>query len=287
MLSGATAIFGSGDLGGLLRDLDNTGDGDNGLDEPGAKYDTFPLGDISGTQVEDGCGAYDVTDSAAGYYDSHAPHVAEGIDDVSRNEFHCLTGQGSGSKQVLDERSALIHGIGLTVTEIGVMAGTGMRLIWTPRSNISLYGDTASVTLYDAMGVSIGLGTDWLPSGSMNMLRELACAASFNDNSLGGYFSDHKLWKMATVGSARALAFDDVTGTLAAGMAGDIAVYAKSGREQFSAVVDAAVEDVALVLRGGMVMSGNASVVSALEQGCDDLDVCWRGQAGVSVARYR
>ena len=60
-----------------------------------------------------------------------------------------------------------------------MMEYKGISLIWSPRSNVALYGDTAPVTLYDRMGVNIGLGTDWLISGSMNMLRELACAASF------------------------------------------------------------------------------------------------------------
>ncbi len=273
-LSGATAIFGSGDLGGVLRDLDATGSGDNGLGQPGASYDTFPLGDSSGTQSESGCSSYAPPDPAGAIVDCYAPHVAEGIDAVARNEFHCLTGQGSGSKVSLDHRSAIIHGIGLGPADIALMANQGMRLIWTPRSNISLYGDTAPVTVYHALGVSIGLGTDWLPSGSMNMLRELHCAASFNRDFLGGYFSDHQLWQMATVGSARALAFDDVTGVLAAGHAGDLAVYAKNGREHYTAVVDARVEDLALVLRGGRVLTGNANVVAALEPGCDALDVC-------------
>lgn len=274
VLSGTTAIFGSGDLGGLLRDLDATGSGDNGLGRTGAEFDTFPLGDTSGTQLESGCSGYTVTDPAPSSMDCYAPHVAEGIDDVSRNEFLCLSGDGTGSKQVLDDRSAIIHGIGLEVAEINAMATGSMRLIWSPRSNLSLYGDTARVTVYDELGVPIALGTDWLPSGSMNMLREIACAASFNDEHLGGYFSDHKLWKMATIGGARALAFDDVLGMLAVGFAGDVAVFRKNGHQHYGAVVRAAVEDVALVLRGGKVLSGNAAVVTALESGCDALDVC-------------
>ena len=38
----------------------------------------------------------------------------------------------------------------------------------------------AMVTAYKQMGVTIALGTDWLPSGSMNMLRELQCADYMN-----------------------------------------------------------------------------------------------------------
>ncbi|MEM6789352.1 MAG: amidohydrolase family protein [Myxococcota bacterium] len=273
-LSGATGKFGSGDMGGFLRDLDSTGDGDNGLGEKPARYETFPLGDTSGTQQADGCTSYSIREPVAAFFDAHAPHVAEGIDDVAQNEFACLTGQGAGSEVYLDARAALIHGIGLGPIEIGQMAAQGMRLVWSPRSNIALYGNTAPITVYDAMGVSIGLGTDWIPSGSMNMLRELQCAASFNRDYLGGYFSDHRLWQMATIGSARALAFDDATGILIPDRAGDIAIYANNGARHYGAVVSARVEDVALVLKGGAPLTGNQAVVDALETGCDTLDVC-------------
>lgn len=274
VLSGATAAFGSGDLGGLLRDLDDTGEGDNGLGLPGAEYDTFPLGDSSGTQLVEGCEAYSVMNAVPSYFNCHAPHVSEGICDVARNELHCVTGLGAGSKSVLDDRSAIIHGIGFGAQEVGYLAAVGIDLIWSPRSNVALYGDTAPVTLYERLGVGIGLGTDWLPSGSMNMLRELACAAHLNEDYFGGYFSDHRLWQMATVGGARALAFDDAIGTLAAGLVGDIAVYANHGRQHYRSVVAAGVEDVALVLRGGLVLSGNAAVVAELEADCETVDVC-------------
>lgn len=274
VLSGATAIFGSGDLGGLLRDLDDTGDGENGLNQPGAKYDTFVLGDSDCTTATGSCTAYDVPNPASASYDCHAPHVAEGISATARNELLCLTGQGTGSANVLDGRSAIIHGVGVNAQDVALMAQTGIDLIWSPRTNVSLYGDTAPVTLYDRLGVTIGMGTDWLPSGSMNMLRELACADSLNQSHFGGYFSDHKLWKMATVGSARALAFDDVTGVLTPGHAGDIAIYANAGHEHYRSVIAAGVEDVALVLRGGKVLSGNDAVVTALETDCDALEVC-------------
>ena len=74
--------------------------------------------------------------------------------------------------------------------------------------------------------------------------------------------------------SAQALGFDGVTGELAAGKTADIAIFAKSGRKQYRAVVAASEKDVALVIRSGKVLVGSSSVVSALEQDCDELDVC-------------
>jgi large repetitive protein len=274
-LGGGTAIFGSGDLGGILRDLDSTGNGNNGLMHLGSKYSTFPLGDTNGTQLTKDCGSYKPEAPWSSSLLCEAPHVAEGIDSVARNEFLCLTGKGAGAVNLLDKRAALIHGVGLGPNEIATMAKVHMRLIWSPRSNVALYGDTASVTLYKNMGIAIGLGTDWLPSGSMNMLRELRCAASLDDTFYGGAIGEHDLWMMATLGSARALAFDDVLGVLAPKHAGDVAVFRnRPGRKQYAAVVRAGVEDMALVLRGGKPLAGNRNVVTALEMGCDQIDVC-------------
>ena len=75
------------------------------------------------------------------------------------------------------------------------MATHGTGLIWSPRSNITLYGDTARVTIASRLGVNIALGTDWMPSGSMNLLRELKCADSFNTTYL-----DQLLHRRAAVG---------------------------------------------------------------------------------------
>ena len=273
-LSGVTALFGSGDMGGLIRDLDGTGSGRAGLASPPADYDTFPLGDSRGAQSTNSCSVYNISGPAASV-EAWAPHVAEGIDEEARNELRCLTGTGPSSQDLLRRHDAIIHGIAVQAEEAQLLADRGIQVIWTPRSNVALYGETAPVTLLDTVGVGIGLGTDWLPSGSMNMLRELSCAASLNDTHFGGYFRDADLFKMATLGSARALGFDDEIGYLAPGYVADIAVFANAGEQHHAAVVRSSVEHVALVLKGGRPLTGNASVVAALTaEACDTLPVC-------------
>jgi multidrug efflux pump subunit AcrA (membrane-fusion protein) len=74
------------------------------------------------------------------------------------------------------------------------VALNGSSVIWSPRSNISLYGHTAMVTMFFNQGVRLGLGTDWTASGSMHMGRELACAAYLNETHYGGFFTDRELW---------------------------------------------------------------------------------------------
>src|SRR5690606_25598277 len=99
----------------------------------------------------------------------------------------------------------------------------GTTLIWSPRSNVTLYGDTAVVTAAHRLGARIALGTDWMPTGSMNMQRELKCADSLNQDYYDGYFSDRELWRMVTLYAAQAAAMDDAIGELCEGLVADIA----------------------------------------------------------------
>ena len=189
-------------------------------------------------------------------------------------------GAPAGATDLMAPQTAIIHGIGLLPSDIAIMAAEEVELIWSPRTNISLYGDTARVTEYAYQRVPIGLGTDWVRSGSMNMLRELECARSFNENHLASFFPDDQLWLMATRNNARAFRVEDAIGTLAQGLIADIALYDASGERDHRAVLTAGPEDVVLVLRGGQVMFGDAPLVESLRTGCDEVrtaafsDVC-------------
>ncbi|MBN1770661.1 MAG: amidohydrolase family protein [Deltaproteobacteria bacterium] len=295
VLGGATSLNGSGSTSGFLRNLDRADQ--EGLGVPRVHYSTFPLGDSDGTLLTSGCGYPSIT-TAGSIADSNAytPHVSEGIDRTARNEFLCMN---EGSTDLVQDQSAFMHGVGLLPTEIAEMALDGTDLIWSPRTNITLYGDTARVTEYHALGVPIGLGTDWIISGSMNMLRELRCADFFNELFLRRddgypYFTSEELWLMATRGAARTLGVDDVLGTLEPGQAADIAIFDGSVHVDHRAVIDAEPQDVVLVLRRGtaadphrlLPLFGDADVVAALPGGdaCDPLDVCGTPKA-VCVSR--
>jgi hypothetical protein len=190
------------------------------------------------------------------------------------------------------EGTAVVHAIALTAADYHALASDGVALVWSPRSNVSLYGDTAQVPLSHRLGMLIALGSDWMLSGSMNLLRELRCADELNQTHLGGYFDDRALWLMVTHHAAMALGRDDMLGRLAPGLVGDIAIFDGRRRGGYRAVIDAEPADVALVLRGGQPLYGDASVVAALEESCETLDVCTlpkrvcaQPQTGVSLSQ--
>lgn len=276
LIGGATSLAGSGSAAGLMRNLDKADQ--EGL--PGnvrVRYETFPLGDSSGTLAAEGCSSYDIDKADVLQNTIYLPHVSEGIDLEARNEYFCMA--GAGGVDLIAQNTSIIHGIGLKTTDIAELAADGGNLVWSPRSNIDLYGQTADVVTYDRLGVDIGMGTDWIISGSMNMLRELSCADYLNTTHYNKHFSDEQLWRMATANNAVALGVNAQLGTLDAGKIADITIFNGAQNKNHRAVIAAGAADVRLVLRGGQPMFGDKSLVEGLVAAadinkCEVLDVC-------------
>ena len=279
LLSGVTSIAGSGSANGFLRNLDKPEQ--EGLNQPSVEYETFPLGDGNCTMLDEGCDYPYFPGSWVEFTDCYLPHVSEGVNKAARNEFLCLSSEEDGGVDITNSNAAFVHSIGLNARDGEELAYNGTAVIWSPRSNISLYGHTAQTPMYNRLGVLIGIGTDWSYSGSMNMQRELQCAAFLNDNYYGGYFTDHEIWLMATAGNALALAISDVVGVIWQGRVADIAIYRGDGTDNYHrAVIDGTIAETLLVLRSGVPLYGDTDLVMGLPETdgdkCEEIpgDVC-------------
>lgn len=278
VMSGTTSIVGatysSTGNPGLLRNLDANTAGQQGTlaGTTGLNSDTFPLGDTSGVELTSGCG-YPALPTAPKGTEAYLPHVSEGIERSARNEFLCLTQTGNG---ILSPRTALVHGVGMTAQDIALTGQTGTSLVWSPRSNVSLYGDTAAITLYKRLGVNIALGTDWTISGSMNLLRELACADGLNKTRFDNQLTDEDLWRMVTAGGADATLTSASIGRIATGRLGDLAIFKRKPGSFYRAIIDAEPADVVVTMRAGKVLFGDQNVVAAFDTAsdCEAIDVC-------------
>jgi hypothetical protein len=185
-------------------------------------------------------------------------HLAEGTDDRLLVEFDELRSAGCLRPQLLG-----IHSTALDAEQFGEWAQRGGgTVVWSPLSNILLYGETTDVAAVRAAGLRICLGADWGPSGSKNVLGELKVADLLNRRGdLGPGFSDEDLCRMVTANSADALGWSDRIGRLRPGLLADVAVVADRRSDPFRNLIDATERHVRLVVVGGRPLYGLASLL--------------------------
>ena len=70
--------------------------------------------------------------------------------------------------------------------------------------------------------MTIALGPDWTPSGTMNMLTEAKCAQEISNSYYNGKLSDKRIVQMMTVDAAKTLGVEDQIGSLSVDKKADI-----------------------------------------------------------------
>ena len=300
LIAGTTTITGASGVVGFIRNLDLRGFPafddllwNSFAGEPPRLIspDTFPLehGQDFTENVGD-CSLYPLYPdfaASASSSDVYLPHIAEGINPAAANEFDCLSSPERHGLDITNDRLVMIHGIALDAHDGRTAANDRASLVWSPRSNLSLYGNTAPVRMLRNQGVLMTIGTDWTPSGSSTLPRELSCAAEFNGTYLDQAFSDRELWLMATYNPALALKVGDKIGSLKPGLFGDIAVYdGGSSANPYRAVLEATARTTLLVLRrsslpfpfvngpfyiGSIAEFGDAGILSSLPPTLHDI----------------
>jgi len=202
---------------------------------------------------------------------SFVVHLAEGIDTLSRNEFTTLKNKG-----LLLKETAIIHGTALTQSEFQEMKNIGTKLIWSPISNISLYGQTTDITTAKNVGLDISIAPDWSPSGGKNMLEELKFVGKYNKEKLNNLLSEKDIFNMITYIPAKALALEDRLGKLQKDYVADITVFELDSLKSYSDLTNLGVEDVKLVFIGGKPMYGVKRWMDKVphQNYCEELSVC-------------
>jgi len=195
-------------------------------------------------------------------------HLSEGIttsgqtSSIARKHFLAL--QVAPNEWALNDRFAAIHAAGLLPEDFAVLGEHGGSMVWSPLSNLLLYGATARVEDAKRAGVRIGLGSDWSPSGSKNLLGELKVAWLYSQHLLGGLFSARELIAMATREAAKILKWHDALGTLEAGKRADVVVIAGQEGDPYDALIQAKEPSISLIMINGVARYGLSELMSAL-----------------------
>jgi hypothetical protein len=156
------------------------------------------------------------------------------------------------------------------------MAMKGMKLTWSPASNVALYGKATDVSAAIAAGVKVSIAPDWSMGGSQNMLDELRAANDYDDKNFGNKLTAKDLLIMSTANPAAVVGFPNQLGQIKKGFVADIFVVGGNPAAPYDAILAATPKQVSMVMIGGKVLYGDVSIQKAAPAapGCETIDIC-------------
>jgi len=228
-----------------------------------------PLLPAAGTRVEDPADgeAQSLLDMLELRRSPYLIHLAEGVTDTPRRRFAAL--RIEGDRWAINRWFAAIHGTALRAEDFAVLAGHEGSLVWSPLSNLLLYGETTNARAAAEAGVRLCLGCDWSPTGSKNLLGELKVAKLVSDR-LGGVFDDVDLVAMVTANPAATLGWDAQVGSVEAGKLADLLVLDDRTGDPYARLVNARETAVKLVVIGGVPRYGQTTLMGRFGVGGED-----------------
>lgn len=203
-------------------------------------------------------------------------HLCEGTDASAARELRMARAHG-----FLTKGFVIIHGVPLTENDFSDLGKNNVGFVWSPRSNIELYGKTANVAAAKKY-VTMAIAPDWSPSGSSGMLDEMRYAAIWNDQQFPAPpFTGKELVQMATSNAAAIARLDGKTGKLAKGLAADYVIVRRGTRDPYQSLIYAAHEDMLAVAVAGRPLYGDETTMKSISPSSrlETISVC-----GVSKA---
>jgi cytosine/adenosine deaminase-related metal-dependent hydrolase len=270
LVAGETSIVGLAGsalpcFDGLVRSIDTQW---NGLGSD--KIQTSALFPPSKTTADGVCRNY-----GTGTTNAFLIHCGEGIDARSLDEFATLGTVTTTPECLYHQATAVTHGTAFTAAQFATMKQKGMKLTWSPASNVALYGQTTNIPAALDAGVLVSLAPDWSMGGSQNMLDEMRFAKKWSDTKWGGRLKAQDLVTMSTANAATVLGLGDRLGKIAKGYLADIFAVTGDKGAPYEAILAATPKTVRFTMIGGRLFYGDAELKSAGNNGaCEDLDVC-------------
>lgn len=210
-------------------------------------------------------------------------HLAEGIDDYARSQW---SDPSFDPAKPFDELPTSRNLPGLVEADlvfpglVGVhctglhkedfeqwrqITGEGPKVVWSPASNLLLYGKTTPIGDVLASDGLIALGTDWAPSGTKNLLWELKVADKVNRQQPTPWFTDRQLVELVTVNPAKILGWEEHAGRIRVGLAADLLVLDAIDPDPYRNLIRAREEHVQLVFVGGNPLYGDEAQLQGLK----------------------
>ena len=197
-------------------------------------------------------------------------HLSEGTDQAARDVFFCLK-KADDSGWLLAANILSIHAVGLKPEDFIILSQAG-GLVWSPISNLLLYGETCKVREAKNAGIAFALGADWAPSGSKNLLGELKIARIVSSYQ-GDLFNDRELVEMVTCTPAAMMGWQTWLGAIAPRLRADLTIISGTSKSPYAQLIEAAETDVVAVLIDGRARYGRATLLDPASPSIEKFDV--------------
>lgn len=284
LVAGTTSVLGAANPANktcyrtLARTIDQSANGLCGGYPPGTCPDQIQVSTLFPPSGADAICA-NLNDGST---DAFFVHTGEGTNAAALNEFTQLFTTSTTDGCLFHTGTTIVHGTALGATEFDSMAANGMGLVWSPASNVFLYGGgtdftkTTNIPLALSEGITVALAPDWSMGGSQNLLDELRFADMVDDSQWSDILSPADLVGMVTANAAELLALQANLGELAVGKLADITVIGLEGATPYDAILAAKPEHVRMTIVGGIVLYGDDQLEPLAPQnpGCEALDIC-------------
>lgn len=185
-------------------------------------------------------------------------HLAEGVDERARRTFADLA-----DNELLRPSLAGIHCLGLEPEDLALLAQRGGKVVWSPYSNLLLYGETLDLAALAESEALFALGCDWSPTGSKNLLQELK-VADYVVREQGAELTHEDLARSVTTNAAQVVGWQEQLGAIRVGMLADLLVLAGDSDDPYSQLISATEADIALVIVHGLARHGDREFVEQL-----------------------
>jgi 5-methylthioadenosine/S-adenosylhomocysteine deaminase len=185
-------------------------------------------------------------------------HLSEGVDEVTRGYYTQLA-----DNDLIQRPLAGVHALALHPEDYKALASRGSKVVWSPFSNLLLYGQTLDLKTLKESGVTFSIGCDWSPTGSKNLLEELK-VASYVVGKQGAGFSARDLVRAVTADAARVVGWQKYLGVLRPGAFADLLVVSGDGGNPYEHLISATEPQVTLVTVHGVARYGDREVMKRL-----------------------
>ena len=130
---------------------------------------------------------------------------------------------------MLSRRWSCAHAIWVTDNDMDLMAEYGVVAVHNPESNLKLGTGIAPVPKMIERGITVALGTDGSSANDNLLMHEaMRLAATLHrpgEPDRSKWISSNQVWRMATMGGAKAMLQDGAIGEIGIGKRADLVLY--------------------------------------------------------------